>query len=127
MTGVRGISMDIWESLKTMEVPPLDPKDIISEPGPCLSMIGNQNGKGYVPTPEERERRRQTMLGVKHTPERRRNQSLAKIGVKHSPERNAKKSLTNTGKKWYNNGTINKFCFECPDGFVPGMKRRRRD
>ena len=31
MIGVRGISMDIWESLKTMEVPPLDPKDIISE------------------------------------------------------------------------------------------------
>jgi len=24
------------------------------------------------------------------------------------------------GKHWYNNGKINKFCYECPDGFVPG-------
>ena len=127
MIGVREISMDIWESLKTIEVPPLDPEDIISEPGPCLSMIGNQNAKGYKPTAEENERRRQTMLGVKHTLERRRNQSKAKLGVKHSPERNAKKSLLQTGKKWFNDGKVNKFAYECPDGFVPGMKRRRSD
>ena len=24
------------------------------------------------------------------------------------------------GKHWYTNGKINKFCYECPDGFVPG-------
>ena len=67
------------------------------------------------------------MLGVKHTAERRKNQSKAKLGVKHSPERNAKKSLTNTGKKWFNNGKVNRFAHECPDGFIPGMKRRQRD
>ena len=119
--------MDIFEDLKTFECPPINPEDIIREPGPCLSMIGNQNAKGYKPTVEENQRRRQTMLGVKHTPERRRNQSLAKVGVKHSPERNAKKSLINTGKKWFNNGTVNRYVYECPDGFTPGMKRRQRD
>jgi hypothetical protein len=25
------------------------------------------------------------------------------------------------GKHWYNNGKINKLCYECPDGFVPGQ------
>ena len=24
------------------------------------------------------------------------------------------------GRHWYNNGKINKRCYECPDGFVPG-------
>lgn len=27
----------------------------------------------------------------------------------------------NLGRHWYNNGKENKFCYECPDGFVPGM------
>jgi|DEB0MinimDraft_6_1074348.scaffolds.fasta_scaffold03461_6 hypothetical protein len=92
------------------------------------SKLGNTWNRGRVVPQSQREKIRQTMLGVKHTPERRKNQSLAKLGVKHSPERNSKKSLTNTGKKWYNNGKVNKFCNECPDGFVVGMiKRRQRD
>ena len=65
------------------------------------------------------------MLGVKHTAERRKNQSKAKLGVKHSPERNAKKSALQTGKKWYNNGKVNKFCHECPKGFTQGMLKRK--
>ena len=28
------------------------------------------------------------------------------------------------GMHWYNNGQINKFCYECPDGFIPGMLRK---
>ena len=33
----------------------------------------------------------------------------------------AKKGNTaNRGKHWFNNGKINKFCYECPEGFVPG-------
>ena len=27
------------------------------------------------------------------------------------------------GMHWYNNGKINKVCYECPEGFVPGMLR----
>lgn len=29
----------------------------------------------------------------------------------------------NKGTKWFNNGEINKRCFECPEGFVPGRLR----
>ena len=25
------------------------------------------------------------------------------------------------GRHWYNNGKENKYCYECPDGFIPGM------
>ena len=34
----------------------------------------------------------------------------------------AKKGNTATkGMRWFNNGKINKRCYECPEGFVPGM------
>ena len=29
--------------------------------------------------------------------------------------------VNSIGRHWYNNGKENKFCYECPDGFVPGM------
>ena len=118
---------EFLEGLRTFECPPPDPSEfIVSSENATMSklMMGNQNSKGYVPTQEERDRRSKTMTGVKHTLERRRNQSLAKLGVKHSPERNAKKSLLNKGKKWYNNGKVNKFAYECPEGFSVGMLKR---
>ena len=30
----------------------------------------------------------------------------------------------NKGKHWFNNGQINKLCFECPEGFVPGILKQ---
>ena len=37
----------------------------------------------------------------------------------------SKKGNTNVrGRHWYNNGKINKLCFECPDGFIPGKLRK---
>ena len=87
---------------------------------------GNSWNKGKTISQEQREKIRQTMLGVKHTPERRRRQSEAHKGVKHSSERCAKKSLITTGRKWYNNGKINKFCYDCPDGFICGMIKRNK-
>jgi len=92
------------------------------------SKMGNTWNKGRTIPQEQREKIRQTMLGVKHTSERKRNQSLAKVGVKHTAERNAKKSTSQKGKHWYNNGKINKLDYTCPNEFVPGMiKRRQRD
>lgn len=41
-------------------------------------------------------------------------------GVPASEETKMKISENNKGRHWYNNGEINKFCYECPDGFVPG-------
>ena len=51
-------------------------------------------------------------------------------GKKHSEEHNRKISEAmkgNTyakGMHWYNNGKENKYCYECPDGFTPGMLRK---
>ena len=120
----------MFEDLKTFDPGTPDPSELFSRSENATMsklMMGNQNGKGYVPTLEERKRRSKTMTGVKHTLERRRNQSIAQTGIKHSAERCAKKSRINTGKKWFNNGKVNRFAHECPDGFIPGMKRRQRD
>ena len=45
-------------------------------------------------------------------------------GKHHSAESIQKISEANrinrTGRHWYNNGKENKFCYECPEGFIPG-------
>ena len=67
------------------------------------------------------------MYGKKHSTETRRKLSEANKGKKLSEETKKKlsaaaKGNTNIrGYHWYNNGKINKLCYECPDGFVPGM------
>ena len=43
------------------------------------------------------------------------------LGKKHSEETKKKIGTASIGKHWYNNGKENRFCFECPEGFVPGM------
>ena len=35
-------------------------------------------------------------------------------------------AVMNVGRKWYTDGKINKFCYECPVGFQPGMAYRKR-
>ena len=32
--------------------------------------------------------------------------------------------VNSIGRHWYNNGKENKFCYECPDGFVPGIIKK---
>ena len=46
--------------------------------------------------------------------------SKAKKVKRHSEESKKKISETEKGKHWYNNGKENKYCYECPPGFVPG-------
>lgn len=43
------------------------------------------------------------------------------LGKHHSKETKNKMSEARKGKHWYNNGKENKFCYECPEGFVAGM------
>ena len=44
---------------------------------------------------------------------------------KHFTEETRNKlSKNGIGRHWYNNGQINKFCYECPDGFMPGQIRK---
>ena len=67
----------------------------------------------------------------RYTEESRRKMSELKKGEKnpnygkhHTFEARQKIAEANrinrTGRHWYNNGKENKFCYECPDGFVPG-------
>ena len=64
--------------------------------------------------------------GKKHSEEARKKMSEADIGnknalgYKHSEEAKKKISDARNGMHWFNNGKINKLCYECPDGFIPG-------
>ena len=63
--------------------------------------------------------------GKHHSEETKKKLSEANKGKKLSEETRRKmraaNRIKNIGRRWYNNGKINKRCYECPDGFVPGM------
>lgn len=42
---------------------------------------------------------------------------------KRMSEAHKGKNTWTRGRHWYNNGKENKYCYECPDGFVPGRLR----
>ena len=56
--------------------------------------------------------------GKQLSEETRNKMSEAKKNM--SEETKNKLSEAQKGKHWYNNGKENRFCFECPDGFVTG-------
>ena len=41
-------------------------------------------------------------------------------------ETKKKLSEANKGKHWFNNGKINNFCYECPEGFIPGKLSKKK-
>ena len=66
--------------------------------------------------------------GKPRSAETRKKISIAmkcKPGKPHSEESKKKIAeaarINSIGRHWYNNGKENKFCYECPEGFVPGM------
>ena len=63
------------------------------------------------------------MYGKHHTLLSIQKMSEAKKGKCASEETKNKMSLQRTGRHWYNDGKVSKFCYECPDGFVPGRLR----
>lgn len=74
--------------------------------------IGEGN-KGKQLTEETRKKMSEAAKGKKFSDEHRRKLSESQKG----------KHIGNTASKgmhWFNNGKINKLCYECPDGFVPG-------
>lgn len=46
------------------------------------------------------------------------------LGRYHTEEEKKKIGEASKGKHWYNNGKINKFCYECPEGFTPGRLKK---
>lgn len=66
----------------------------------------------------EKSKGRQTMLGKHHSIESKKRMSAAHKN--RSEEHKKKISEAQKGKHWYNNGETEKFCYECPEGFVIG-------
>ena len=69
-------------------------------------------------------------LGCKRSEETKKKMSEAKKGKLISEEHKNKISEANKGNTyakgmhWFNNGKENKYCYECPDGFVPGRIKK---
>ena len=55
-----------------------------------------------------------------HTEESKKRMSEAQKGKHFSEEHKKNIGEARKGMHWYNNGKINKLCYECPDGFIPG-------
>ena len=70
--------------------------------------------KGKHPSKETRKKISEAKKG-KHT-----GSDNPFYGKRHSEETRRKISEAFKGCHWYNNGKINKLCYECPEGFVPG-------
>lgn len=47
-----------------------------------------------------------------------------KIGAANKGNTYAKGNKSTKGMYWFNNGKINKVCYECPPGFTPGRLRK---
>ena len=80
---------------------------------------GNKHALGCKRSEETKKKMSEAMKGNKHA-----------LGCKRSEETKKKmsekaKGNTNVkGKHWFNNGKECKFCFECPEGFVPGRIKK---
>ena len=76
-------------------------------------------------TEESKKRISAASKGRRHTEEARKKMSDAAKGKPKTKEHKKKIAeaarINSMGRHWYNNGKENKFCYECPEGFVPGM------
>ena len=76
-------------------------------------------------TEDSKKRISAASKGRRHTEEARKKMSDAAKGKPKTKEHKKKIAeaarINSIGRHWYNNGKENKFCYECPEGFVPGM------
>ena len=92
--------------------------------------------KGKPKSAETRKKMSEAMKGNKHalgckrSEETKKKMSEAQKGKLISEEHKNKISEANKGNSyakgmhWFNNGKENKYCYECPDGFVPGRIKK---
>ena len=71
------------------------------------------HNKGRSLSEEHKKKLSEASKGRRHTEEARK-----KMSEVHKGNTNTK------GMRWYNNGKINKVCYECPEGFVPGRIKK---
>ena len=90
-----------------------------------LHYKGNTYSLGKHLSEETKKKLSEARKGKPKSEEHKKKLSEAHKGKHHSEESKKKISeaarISSTGRHWYNNGQINKFCYECPDGFVLGM------
>lgn len=63
-------------------------------------------------------------LGKHHTEEAKKKISNSKKGISKTAEHKRKLSESIKGKHKYNNGIINIYAYECPEGFYPGFIKK---
>lgn len=69
---------------------------------------------------ETRKKMREAKKGKHLSEETRKKLREAKKGKRFSEEHKKNIGEARKGMHWFNNGKINKLCYECPPGFVPG-------
>ena len=79
--------------------------------------------KGKQFSEEHKKKLSEAKKGKHRSDETKKKIGEALKGKQKSEEAKKKLSEANKGCHWFNNGEVNKFCHECPEGFVPGMLR----
>ena len=81
--------------------------------------------KGRHHSVKTKKRLSKARRGMTFSKEWRDRMSEAHKGSKRSEVARDKTSKALKGRHWFNNGKENKFCYECPEGFVPGYIHKR--
>ena len=79
--------------------------------------------KGKPKSEETKKKIAEAKKGKPRSEETKNKLSEANKGKHLSEETRKKIAEASKGRHWFNNGEVNKFCYECPEGFVPGSLR----
>lgn len=94
-----------------------------------IFMKHSEHSSLHKPSDNTKKKMSEANKGKKLSEETRKKMSDAKKNMSEETKKKmseARKGKTpNKGMHWYNNGKINKLCYECPDGFVPGRLNRK--
>lgn len=90
--------------------------------------------RGKHHSTESKKKMSESNRGKHHSEEAKKKMSKSKrgennplFGKHHSMETKKKMSETNRCMKWWNNDKVQVFKAECPEGFVAGMLKRKRN